>query len=746
MNLGNLLTYFMQEGVLQQTKALKSHTESLAHLLSHQLSALDAPLWTPSEFSPEEETYAYCILDASMEKLHCDIPADDYPTTFPKTDWNAQEVTTWFDGSVGSGLAVYALAPLRESGNETVIQGYVLAHAFIGTQDKVIRIHDVFNVDVSVFYQDWRVATTVRTATGYALGTKLDSTLATRLLSQPSEYLGDVQVLGVPYLAMYKSFGNPGEPPIGILSVGESLERFRSIQLSMIALVSFLGLALLLVTLMFSRMWLHRNIVLPLNQTSDTLSKVASGDPDFEKKLNTYPKYLEFNQLNQSIIRMVRELTESRRQIEEIAFIDDLTRLPNRHSLFKRYLGDSALPSRLKYLFCLDLDHLQTFNNLAGHLVGDHLIQHVGMLLLDLMPSGRDQETYRIGGGEFIVCLSQENEKVDLETFVQSVRTNLLQPFRYEEHALDVPVSIGVASCETDSDTIGLLLQNAETAMHEAKACPDLDYVLYCSEMGDGRRLRKELGMELKLALEHAEFFLVYQPKQDLRTGRCYSCEALIRWNHPLRGLVSPADFIGIAEETGFIIPMGTWVLEESCATLDRLQARFGKEISMSVNISSLQLTRDDFVRMMLGILLRNKLQPEQLELEITESVLIGSFGSAIDKLRQLHALGIGISIDDFGKGYSSLSYLRNLPISTLKIDKLFVDEIGDGQDILLGDIIQLGRHLNLKTVAEGVETEEQREFLMAAQCDAIQGYHYSRPLRESDLFRFLEAEQERSI
>jgi EAL domain-containing protein (putative c-di-GMP-specific phosphodiesterase class I) len=235
--------------------------------------------------------------------------------------------------------------------------------------------------------------------------------------------------------------------------------------------------------------------------------------------------------------------------------------------------------------------------------------------------------------------------------------------------------------------------------------------------------------------------FLVYQPKMNSKTGFCDSFEALARWNHATRGMISPVEFIELAEESGLINFIGKWILDQACSRIHQIKVKYQKQLKMAVNISTVQLNSEDFVRVVKDTLQKYQLEPEYLELEITESVLIDSSNGIVEKLRQLHEYGVEISIDDFGKGYSSLAYLRKLPISTLKIDKMFIDEIGVDGDVLVGDIIKLGHHMGLKTIAEGVETQEQLSYLTDSGCDRIQGYIYSKPMKTEQLNDFLEKE-----
>jgi EAL domain-containing protein (putative c-di-GMP-specific phosphodiesterase class I) len=274
--------------------------------------------------------------------------------------------------------------------------------------------------------------------------------------------------------------------------------------------------------------------------------------------------------------------------------------------------------------------------------------------------------------------------------------------------------------------------------MYQVKQSTKNNYLFYDTAMSRAIIERQSMENDLRGALEKEELFLVYQPKLNLKSGKCDAVEALIRWQHPVRGLVSPLEFITIAEETGMIIEIGNWVLEQACLKIKEINAASQNLVKVSVNVSTVQMLREDFVQNAIKTMIKHGIEPRTLELEITESVLIESLSTSVEKLRQLLVLGVDISIDDFGKGFSSLAYLKHLPISTLKIDKMFIDEIEVSDGTMVGDIIDLGHHLGLKIVAEGIETEKQLRYLESVDCDSIQGFYYARPLKIEDLKAFL--------
>lgn len=656
----------------------------------------------------------------------------------------SRENTCWLAGDLGDGIYAYALVPIKQK--ENVLSGYVLTCVLLSNEVYIKRLHDIYGIDASIFYKETRIVTTVIENDQAAIGTKLSNDIATQLLISESEYLGQSNVLGVPYLAVYKSFGNEEEQPIGIIGIGISMKSYQRAKAGMFIGIILLGLLLLFLARIFSDRWLHKSIILPMIQTTDALVEVAEGNKSFKEHIQKNTQYLEFNHLNDAICKLIEKLQASQIKIEKIAYVDELTQIQNRSSLLKKYeqLTDDLFDN-IRFLIHLKLDHLRIINELAGHKEGDRLIIYMGNCLVKTLKELKAYELYRFGGNEFVICCDSSVVAQEVEELVKSILICFNDPRNSNYYALDVPLSIGIAESSEDMHSIEDLLLNAIFATNEAKHQTKSRYLFYNQEMGERIRKRNELEEDLKVAIVNRELFLVYQPKMNVKTGQCDSVEALIRWNHPKRGLVSPLDFIDLAEESGLIILIGKWVLEQACMMNREIQDKYQKPLKIAVNISTLQLNREDFVRMVLEILLFHQIEPQYLELEITESVLIDSLASAVEKLQQLYVLGVGISIDDFGKGYSSLAYLRKLPITTLKIDKLFIDDIEEDEDTLVGDIIELGHHMGLKIIAEGVETEAQLRFLESAECDYIQGYLYGKPMKAEDLYLFLEKEENKN-
>ncbi|MDP2829061.1 MAG: EAL domain-containing protein [Sulfuricellaceae bacterium] len=421
-----------------------------------------------------------------------------------------------------------------------------------------------------------------------------------------------------------------------------------------------------------------------------------------------------------------RDLTEThaaRKRIEELAYNDLLTGLPNRLLLSERIqqalVNSDRSGSRFAIMF-LDLDHFKKINDSLGHLFGDRVLVEVAERLKDCL---RQVDTAsRLGGDEFVLLLHQTDGK-GAEVTARRVIEALKSPFIFDDMAFSVTCSIGIALYPDDGLTMDDLIKNADSAMYHVKERGRSDFRFYQRQMNIGLLSRMKLDHAMRQAIEHGHFRVHYQPQIDLKSGEVFGAEALIRWHDKDLGHISPARFIPVAEESGVIVPIGNWVLSQAVAQA-RLWLDKGWKISVAVNVSALQFQQADFVETVANALNLAGLPAERLELELTESILIRDADIALERLQQLADLGIKLSIDDFGTGYSSLSYLKRFPISKLKIDKSFVDDLPDESDAaIVTAIINLARALKMRVIAEGVETDAQRDFLFATGCDEFQGY-----------------------
>jgi diguanylate cyclase (GGDEF)-like protein/PAS domain S-box-containing protein len=432
------------------------------------------------------------------------------------------------------------------------------------------------------------------------------------------------------------------------------------------------------------------------------------------------------------VFRDVSAAREMSRQMIYSAEHDFLTGLPNRMLLNERVSQAIALArrhtTRVAVLF-LDLDGFKHINDSLGHPIGDRLLQSIAGRLVDC---ARTSDTVsRQGGDEFVVLLSEVQQAEDAATAAIRMLQAVAAAHSIDQHDLHVTMSIGVSVYPDDGLDAETLIKNADTAMYQAKENGRHSYQYFKPAMNARAVERQSIEAHLRRALERHEFTLQYQPKVNFRTGAITGAEALIRWTHPTRGSVPPAQFIPIAEDCGLILPIGSWVLREACAQA-RLWLDAGLPMAtMAVNVSAMEFRDTGYLERLFGILRETGLDPSVLELELTESVLMKQADSAAAILQALRNQGVQVAVDDFGTGYSSLSYLGKFPIDALKIDQSFVGQISKAREdaTIVSAVISMARSLNLRVVAEGVETLEQLTFLQAHECDEAQGYYFSRPV-----------------
>jgi len=466
------------------------------------------------------------------------------------------------------------------------------------------------------------------------------------------------------------------------------------------------------------------------------LSAVKGGAQDYLVK-SRLDRELLLRSMHYSIERKRYQV-----QLEHQANYDSLTGLPNRtllHDRLKQAVYAQRTPRNIAVVF-MDLDHFKFVNDSLGHSIGDKLLKAMGERLRAALREG--DTVGRVGGDEFVLILADQNNEEVIFRAMQRITAKVAEPILIEGQELYVTCSAGISLYPQDGPDVDTLLKNADAAMYRAKEHGRSNFQFFTTEMNE--RVNERLALEgaLRRALERQELLLHYQQKVDLRSGAIIGAEALVRWMHPEWGLVRPARFISLAEETGLIVPLGEWVLREACrqarAWLDQ-----GLEPGVvSVNLSARQFRQQDLVRMVSRILEETGLDPAHLEMELTESMVMHNVESAIATLQGLKSLGLRLSVDDFGTGYSSLSYLKDLPIDALKIDRSFVRDIGGGAEagegVLAQAIISLGHNLHLKVVAEGVETDAQVRFLKRHGCDEVQGFLYGEPVAPEAYARLL--------
>ncbi len=439
--------------------------------------------------------------------------------------------------------------------------------------------------------------------------------------------------------------------------------------------------------------------------------------------------------LRQRVRRVVGERRAEKR-INFLAFHDSLTGLANRRLFLDRL--DSAIVGARRgggqvALLFLDLDGFKLVNDTLGHDAGDLLLGTVSARLVSCV-RGEDMVA-RLGGDEFTVLLRDLEAMSQARSAAHRVLEALAHPVQIMDREIFVGASIGIAMYPRDGDDSVTLLKNADTAMYRAKDHGRNTYEFYTPEMSTEVQVRMSLESSIRRALDREEFVVHYQPLVELATGTLVSFEALVRWEHPELGLVSPAEFVPLAEETGLIKQLGRWVLREACSRARRWQTLAGRPVRVAVNLSGKQFSDRDLVGHIAGVLEDAALAPSQLELEITENTVMHNTDTSIAMLLELKRLGIHLSVDDFGTGYSSLSYLKRLPLDTLKIDRSFVGHVpGDADDTaIVQAIVAMAHSLRLGVVAEGVETATQVEFLREVGCDLVQGYFLGRPMPGAD-------------
>ena len=481
------------------------------------------------------------------------------------------------------------------------------------------------------------------------------------------------------------------------------------------------------------------NLLAPVVLTSQALREYRN-----ERKLPDLPTGCtdQVGTLMTDALLTIKKLEEL---IEHVSSYDNLTGLPNR-TLFQNRLQQALSQSPFKdkplTVILVGLDGFKNINSTLGHSGGDLLLKQATQRLSNCL--GETDILSRFGGDEFAIIQTQLTSSDSAIALSKEILNTLSKPFLLKGEQVYISASIGISLYPFDNTNVNQLLQNADNALYQAKQKGRNNYQFYSAQMNAKLQERLNLERELHKALKRGELLLHYQPRVDLHSGRMIAVEALLRWQSSTLGFISPAKFIPIAEENGLIVPIGEWVLRHACTQNQIWQMSGLPPVRMAVNLSARQFEQQNLVELVTEVLEETGLEANYLELEITESLVMDDVQQSIAILKQLHERGIALALDDFGTGYSSLNYLKRFPIDTLKIDQSFVRHItSDPNDAaVIRAIIALGSTLQLNITAEGVETQEQLDYLMVHRCDEVQGYYFSRPVPADSLRTLLENDQ----
>ena len=499
----------------------------------------------------------------------------------------------------------------------------------------------------------------------------------------------------------------------------------RNLQLAL-GLITLLGLALVA----YATWKAAGRITQPLARLDEAAGRLAAGE-QVEVRVRGED---ELARLAGSFNEMAAKIVEREQRITQLAFNDTLTGLPNRtmfqqqlEHFFRSSVGNGALFA----LHCLDLDQFKVINDTLGHPAGDallieaaHRVQH----------AARGHFVARLGGDEFVVLQRVDDDRDAIDRLARDILGEMARTVSLDGNEVMPSTSIGIAIAPQDGSDSGTLLRSADLALYRAKEAGRGTYAFFEESLNERAQQRRQLESDLRAALERDEFELHYQPLFDLEQNRICSFEALLRWRHPTRGLISPTEFVPVAEETGLIVPIGAWVVREACARA----ATWPANVRVAVNVSAVQFHRGPLNETILRALADSRLEPNRLEVEITESIFLEGGDATLRLLHSLRALGVRIALDDFGTGYSSLSYLQSFPFDKLKIDRSFIQNLltRDGAIAIVHAITELANALGIETTAEGVEETAQLMELRAHGCSSVQGYLFAEPMSAGDVDR----------
>jgi diguanylate cyclase (GGDEF)-like protein len=544
----------------------------------------------------------------------------------------------------------------------------------------------------------------------------------------------EMRVGGEPSITLAKPLATflPGDRAALILAYPKSsaLAQARKLQLALGGM-TLLGLALAA----FATWRAAGRITRPIARLDHAAGRLASGE-HVQVEVRGED---ELARLAASFNEMAEKIDERERRITQLAFKDVLTGLPNR-TMFQQQLehlyGTIRNGQSLVALHCLDLDHFKAINDTLGHPAGDALLVAAGKRIREV---ARGHFVARLGGDEFVVLQSVGSDRNAIDRLARDLIEAICRPLTIDGNELVPSTSVGIAIAPFDGADGGTLLKNADLALYRAKEAGRGTFAFFEESLNKRAQDRRQLETDLRAALERGEFELYYQPLFDLESNRIGSFEALIRWNHPERGLVSPVEFVPVAEETGLIVPIGAWAVREAC----RRAAQWPEHVRVAVNVSPVQFHRGGLHETILNALAASRLAPDRLEIEITESIFLDGSDSTLKLLHSLRSLGVRIALDDFGTGYSSLSYLQSFPFDKIKIDRSFIENLltRPGAAAIVGAITGLAHALGMETTAEGVEESAQLAELRSHGCSSVQGFLFARPMQAAQVDELLSNE-----
>ncbi|WP_394204790.1 EAL domain-containing protein [Shewanella waksmanii] len=548
-----------------------------------------------------------------------------------------------------------------------------------------------------------------------------------------SKLFGDLKEIS---RTLYRPFyfeGTDKQQIIGTLTIFYNTQELTDSLFSQLRFSFLATLArALLITLVLSIVF-HRFLTQPIAKISEAIDKIEPESPD-ENLLPVSKAHQddELGLVTSKFNQILIQFGQTQAKLRKMATRDPLTGLPNRTLLLETIavtIQRARVHKQQFSMMFIDLDRFKNVNDSLGHALGDQFLARIARVLERVV--GDRGTVARLGGDEFVVLADDVKTPDQAADFVDKLLLELNTPMQLNEHTIHPAASVGISIYPDDGLSAEDLIRHADIAMYSAKAAGSNQWAFFKQQMTERAAVRLRTEASLHDALRNEEFLLHFQPKFDIKTGEVIACEALIRWQKDGR-LISPMSFIPVAEETGIIIPLGRWVIEQACKTIKSWQQRYNFALPIAVNVASQQFADASLVPDIKQLSLRYQIDPNLLEIEITETSLMNDIELAINKLEQLKSAGFGIAVDDFGTGYSSLSYLRHLPITTMKIDRCFVTDLPHDSAIA-STILMLGKQLDLNIVAEGIENKQQLDWLKDKDCQIGQGFYFSQPLTQED-------------